>query len=68
MLTEILKDKELTNYLMAMVEDGCEANLQVQSEIARHFQGLITHDQMMEHLNTEWEFQKNKKSTYGNRR
>lgn len=65
MLTEILKDKELTNYLMAMVEDGCEANLQVQSEIARHFQGLTTHDQMMEHLKTEWEFQKNKKAPIG---
>lgn len=61
MLTKIFKDKELTNYLMAMAADGCEINLQVQSEIARHFQGLIDREQMMEHLESEWRWQNDKK-------
>lgn len=29
MITEILKDDELTEYLSEMVKDGCEINLQV---------------------------------------
>lgn len=68
MLTKIFKDKELASYIMAMAADGCEINLQVQSEIARHFQGLINREQMMEHLKTEWEFQKNKKAPIRDRR
>ncbi|MGX7141415.1 hypothetical protein ACWOBX_08185 [Facklamia languida] len=57
MLTPIFKDKELREYLSSMADDGCEINLQVQSEIARHFQGLITHEEMMNHLESEWRWQ-----------
>lgn len=40
-----------------MAIDGCEINLQVQSEIARFLQGLISHDEMMEHITSEWRWQ-----------
>ena len=32
MITDILRDKELRDYLAAMVDDGCEINLQVKCE------------------------------------
>lgn len=58
MITEILKDGELTEYLSAMVEDGCEVNLQVQCEIERYLKGNINHSEMMTHLEAEWKFQR----------
>lgn len=57
MINNILKDKELREFLSAMADDGCEINIQVQSEIARHLQGLITHEEMMSHLESEWRWQ-----------
>lgn len=62
MITEILKDRELTEYLSAMVDDGCEINLQVQCEIERHLIGNIDHSEMMSHLEEEWQFQRRQKS------
>ncbi|MDK7186884.1 hypothetical protein [Facklamia hominis] len=58
MITEILKDEELTEYLSEMVKDGCEINLQVQCEIERWLKGYITHSEMMSHLEKEWKFQR----------
>lgn len=58
MITEILRDKELRDYLIAMVEDGCEVNLQVQCEIERYLKGNINHSEMMTHLEAEWKFQR----------
>lgn len=57
MITQILKDRELREYLIAMVDEGCTITIQVQSEIARFLQGLITHDEMMIHLESEWRWQ-----------
>ncbi|RYC97894.1 hypothetical protein [Facklamia hominis] len=62
MITEILRDKELRDYLIAMVEDGCEVNLQVKCEIERWIKGNIDHSEMMEHLESEWRFQRRQKS------
>lgn len=58
MITKILKDKELREYLTAMVDDGCEVNLQVQCEIERFLKGNINHSEMMDHLEQEWKFQR----------
>lgn len=58
MITEILKDKELTDYLSSMVDDGCNINLQVQCEIERYLKGNINHSEMMTHLEAEWKFQR----------
>ncbi|MFN0602672.1 hypothetical protein [Facklamia hominis] len=58
MITEILRDKELRGYLIAMVDDGCEVNLQVQCEIERYLKGNISHSEMMTHLESEWQFQR----------
>ncbi len=62
MITEILRDKELRDYLIAMVEDGCEVNLQVKCEIERWIKGNIDHSEMMKHLESEWRFQRRQKS------
>ena len=62
MITEILKDKELKDYLSAMVDDGCEVNLQVQCEIERWIKGYIDHSEMLDHLEKEWQFQKGLKN------
>lgn len=58
MITEILKDKELRDYLIAMVDDGCGITLQVQCEVERYLKGNISHDEMMNHLEKEWKFQR----------
>lgn len=58
MITQILKDKELREYLIAMVDDGCEVNLQIQCEIERFLKGNIDHSEMMDHLEQEWKFQR----------
>ncbi|EPH12565.1 hypothetical protein [Facklamia hominis] len=58
MITQILKDKELRDYLVAMVDDGCEVNLQVQCEVERFLKGNINHSEMMDHLEAEWQFQR----------
>lgn len=58
MITEILKDKELTDYLSSMVDDGCNINLQVQCEVERWLKGNINHSEMMDHLEQEWRFQR----------
>lgn len=64
MITEILKDDELTEYLSEMVKDGCEINLQVQCEIERWLKGYIDYSDMMSHLEKEWQFQKGVKKCY----
>lgn len=66
MITEILKDDELTEYLSEMVKDGCEINLQVQCEIERWIKGYITYSEMMAHLEKEWKFQRRKRNVIGN--
>ncbi|PKY93009.1 hypothetical protein [Facklamia hominis] len=66
MITEILKDEELTNYLSEMVKDGCEINLQVQCEIERYLKRFIDHEEMMEHIEKEWIFQRRQKNASGN--
>ena len=64
MITQILKDKELREYLIAMVDDGCEVNLQVQCEVERYLKGNIDHDEMMDHLEQEWRFQRRQRCDY----
>lgn len=66
MITEILKDRELRDYLIAMVDDDCEINLQVQCEIERWLKGNINRREMMDHLESEWEFQRRQKNASGN--
>ena len=66
MITEILRDKELGGYLIAMVDDGCNINLQVQCEVERYLKGNINHKEMMEHLEAEWQFQRRQKNASGN--
>lgn len=66
MITEILKDEELTYYLSEMVKDGCEINLQVQCEIERYLKGYIDHEEMMEHIEKEWNFQRRQKDVIRN--
>lgn len=66
MITEILKDDELTEYLSEMVKDGCEINLQVQCEIERWLKGYINHSEMMDHLEKEWRFQRRQKDVIRN--
>lgn len=63
MITEILKDKELRDYLTAMVDDGCEVNLQVQCEVERWLKGNLSHDEMMSHLEQEWQFQRRQRQS-----
>lgn len=66
MITEILKDEELTNYLSEMVKDGCEINLQIQCEIERYLKRFIGHEEMMEHIEKEWIFQRRQRDVIGN--
>ena len=63
MITEILKNKELRDYLIAMVDDGCKINLQVQCEIERWIKGNLSHSEMMEHLESEWKFQRRQRQS-----
>lgn len=58
MITDILRDKELTDYLSSMVDDGCEVNLQVKCEVERYLKGNLSHEEMMDHLEQEWQFQR----------
>ena len=66
MITDILRDKELRDYLAAMVDDGCEINLQVKCEVERYLKGNLSHEEMMDHLESEWEFQRRQKNASGN--
>ena len=66
MITEILKDKELTDFLSSMVDDGCEVNLQVKCEVERYLKGNLSHEEMMDHLGSEWEFQRRQKNASRN--
>lgn len=63
MITQILKDKELRDYLIAMVDDGCDINLQVQCEVERWLKGNLSHDEMMDHLEQEWQFQRRQRQS-----
>lgn len=52
-----LKNKELTSYLQAMVEDGCELNRSILDTINNFHEGQISNDTLFLELQAEWKFQ-----------
>ena len=52
-----LKNKELTSYLQAMVEDGCELNRSILDTINNYHEGQINNNTLFLELQAEWKFQ-----------
>ena len=57
MITRILKERELREYLSAMVDDNCTITHHVIDIISRFFQGHITKSDLFTRLEEEWKYQ-----------
>lgn len=67
LLSNVLRDKELTSYLQFMLEENCDLNGQVQLDLGRYKNGSIERADLFSNLEAETRFQMGAR-VYANKR